>query len=105
MGWILLCAMFFLALDDLEDPSRPSGQIQSIEAGRRALALLRERDRARFGDYEVIHVARAKRGEGSAEDRWIVLLDRADRTRLREAFVIELRAADGELLRIRRPVV
>ena len=105
MGWIALCAILFVAFEDLEDPSRPSGQIQSIEAGRRALAILRARDRARFADYEIVHVARARQREGGTDDRWIVLLDRADRTRLREAFVVELRAADGELLRIRRPVV
>jgi hypothetical protein len=103
LGWIALCAVLFLALAGAEDPSRPKGQILSIEAGRRALAVARERDRARFASYEVVHVARARAGEGGQADRWIVLLDRNPPTRLDEAIVVELAVDDGRLLTIRRP--
>lgn len=98
--WILVCAILFFALGGLDDPSRPQGRILSIEAGQRA-----ERIAKQYGllDYEVVHVAHARRKEGAAEDRWIVLLDRVPHTRLREAVVIELRTSDGVLLRIRRP--
>jgi hypothetical protein len=44
-----------------------------------------------------VHVA-------ASDDRWIVLCDRRPRTALREAIVVELRAADGALLLIRKPV-
>ena len=99
-AWILVCAILFLALGGLDDPSRPKGRILSIEAGQRA-----ERIANQYGlrDYEVVHVARAREKEGAAEERWIVLLDRVPHTRLREAVVIELRVEDGTLLRIRKP--
>lgn len=98
-AWILLCAILFLALGGLEDPSRPKGRILSIEAGRRAAAIARQRG---LREYEVVHVARARRNEGAPEERWIALLDKVPHTRLREAVVIELRTSNGELLRIRR---
>ena len=88
----------------LEDPSRPEGRILSIEAGQRALAILRERDPRRFAEWEVVHVGRARAGEGGAEDRWLVLTDRVPHTALRDALVVELASEDGRLLRI-RPVV
>jgi hypothetical protein len=100
LAWIAFCAVLFLALSGLEDPSRPTGRILSIDAGQRAVTIARERG---LRDYRVVHVARARRGEGAAEDRWIVLLDKVPHTRLREAMVIELRTSDGKLLRIRRP--
>jgi hypothetical protein len=100
LGWIALCAILFVALADFEDPSRPTGRILSIDAGRRAQAIARERG---LHDHEVVHVARARKGEGAAEDRWIVLLDRVPHTRLSEAVVVELRVEDGRLLRIRKP--
>ena len=99
--WIVVCAVLFVAVSGLEDPSRPAGRILSIEAGERALAFGRAQG---LQGYEVVHVARARSGEGAPEDRWVVLLDRAERTRLRDAVVIEVRASDGELLRVRRPV-
>ncbi|HUP59550.1 MAG TPA: hypothetical protein VNA69_03925 [Thermoanaerobaculia bacterium] len=99
-AWTLFCALLFVALGRMEDPSRPAGRILSIEAGRRALAIARERG---LRDHEVVHVARARAGEGGAEERWVVLVDRVPHTRLREAVVIELRARDGELITIRRP--
>lgn len=98
-AWIALCVVLFLSLRGLEDPSRPKGAILSIDAGRRALAIGQSRG---LTDYEVVHVARAKRGEGAPEDRWVVLLDKLPHTSLRQAVVIEIRATDGELLRIRR---
>lgn len=102
MGWIALCAILFFALAPMEDPSRPEGRILSLDAGRLALAELRARDRARFAGYEAVHVARARKGEGAPEDRWIVLCDRVPHTALRDAVVVELRSETGELLRIRR---
>jgi hypothetical protein len=84
----------------MDDPSRPKGRILSIEAGQRALSIARDRG---MRGYEVVHVARARAGEGAAEDRWVVLLDKVPHTRLREAVVVELRVEDGVLLRIRKP--
>ena len=92
-AWILVCAILFFALGGLEDPSRPKGRILSIEAG--AARARRSRSERGLRDYEVVHVARARRNEGAAEDRWIVLLDRVPHTRLREAVVVELRTSDG----------
>jgi len=99
-AWLLVCAVLFVVLGGLEDPSRPKGRILSIDAGRRAAAIAQQRG---FTDYEVVHVARARRNEGAPEDRWVVLLDQVPHTRLERAVVIELRAGDGSLLRIRRP--
>lgn len=99
-AWIVLCVILFFALRGLEDPSRPKGRILSLEAGQRALSVARERG---LRSYEVVHVARARAGEGAAEDRWIVLLDKVPHTRLREAVVVEVRVEDGTLLRIRKP--
>jgi hypothetical protein len=99
-AWTLFCATLFFALGDLEDPSRPTGRILSNEAARRALAVARERG---LREHEVVHVAHARAGEGGAEARWVVLVDRVPHSGLREAVVIELRAGDGALIRIRRP--
>ena len=101
--WIALCGILFFALRGFEDPSRPKGRILSLEAGRRAVAVLRKQDRARYRDYEAVHVARARAGEGGAEDRWVVLCDRVPHTGLREAVVVELDRETGKLLRVRRP--
>lgn len=98
--WIAVCAVLFLALGGLEDPSRPKGRILSIDAGRRALAVARDKG---LREYEVVHVARARKNEGGTEERWVVLLDKVPHTGLREALVIELRASDGALLGMRRP--
>jgi hypothetical protein len=100
LGWIALCALLFLLLAGAEDPSRPKGRILSIEAGQRALTIARERG---LRDYEVVHVARARKGEGAGEERWVVLLDKVPHTRLRQAVVVEVDAVEGRLLRIRRP--
>lgn len=99
-AWFVLCAILFFALRGMEDPSRPTGRILSIDAGRHARAIATERG---LRGYAVVHVARARAGEGAAEDRWIVLLDHVPHTRLRQAVVVELRVEDGTLLRIRKP--
>jgi len=99
--WIAVCAILFLALRHAEDPSRRAGRILSNDASARAVAILRQRG---FRDYEAVHVAYATRGEGGPENRWIVLCDRVQHTALRDALVVELRAADGTLLVIRKPV-
>ena len=104
LGWIAVCAILFFALRNAEDPSRRRGRIQSLDAGRIAMNTLRSRDADRFRDYHVVHIAWARRGEGAAEQRWIVLADRLPHTSLREAIVVEVAAEDGKLLRIRRPV-
>jgi hypothetical protein len=100
IGWIALCAILFVALRGLEDPSRPTGRILSVEAGRRAQAIARDRG---LRDHQVVHVARARKGEGGTADRWIVLLDRVPHTRLDEAVVVEIGLEDGRLLQVRKP--
>lgn len=100
-AWIALCAILFLALANAEDPSRPTGRILSNDAGQRALAIATERG---LRDYTVVHVARARAGEGEGgQDRWVVLLDRVPHTGLRDAVVVELGLSDGKLIRVRAP--
>ena len=99
VGWIALCAVLFVALASLEDPARPTGRILSNDAGRRALAVARERG---LRGYEVVHVARARAGEGGREDRWVVLLDAVPHTRLTQAVVVELDAATGTPIKMRK---
>ncbi|HEY3055107.1 MAG TPA: hypothetical protein VGK31_04140 [Thermoanaerobaculia bacterium] len=99
--WMAICAALFVAFRGAEDPSRRAGRILSSEAGIRAVTLLRARG---IRGYEAVHVAYAGRGEGGRENRWIVLCDRAPHSALRDALVVELRAADGSLLAIRKPV-
>ena len=98
-GWIALCAILFIALGGAEDPARPQGRILSIDAGYRALEVARAQG---LRGYEVVHVARARAGEGGREDRWVVLLDRVRHTELKEAVVIELNAATGTPIKIRK---
>jgi hypothetical protein len=99
-GWILVCACLFFALRHAEDPSRRHGRILSTDAGTRAESILHARG---LLGYEAVHVAYAGRGEGAPEARWVVLCDQVPHTALREALVMELDAANGNLLRIRRP--
>jgi hypothetical protein len=99
-AWLLLCAVLFLALRHADDPSRPEGRVLSIDAGRQALAYAQERG---YRGYEVVHVARARKGEGGEADRWVVLLDQVPHTRLRSAIVVEIDELRGELLGIRLP--
>lgn len=103
-GWILLCAIAFFALRNAEDPSRPGGRILQNDAGTAAVRILRQRDPQRFRTSEAVHVAWARRGEGGKENRWVVLCDAVPHTALRDAVVVELRATDGSLIRIRKPV-
>jgi hypothetical protein len=101
VSWIILCAILFFALRHAEDPSRRAGRILSNDAGDRAVAILRQRG---LRDYQAVHVAYAGRGERGEENRWIVLCDRVPHTALRDAVVVELRAVDGSLITIRKPV-
>jgi hypothetical protein len=96
-AWILLCAALAFGLRNGEDPSRRAGRILSNDAGLRAVALLRQVDRARFRDYEPVHVA-------WEVDRWIVLCDCVPHTALRDAVVVEVAGKDGRLVRMRKPV-
>ncbi len=73
----------------------------SNDAGDRAVAILRRRG---LRGYEAVHVAYASRGEGGTENRWVVLCDRVPHTALQEAIVVELRAVDGSLITIRKPL-
>ncbi|HEV8658475.1 MAG TPA: hypothetical protein VGS96_07580 [Thermoanaerobaculia bacterium] len=92
--WIALCAALFVAFRGAEDPSRRAGRILSNDAGTRAVSVLRARG---IRGYEAVHVA-------YSENRWVVLCDRVPHSALRDAIVVELRAADGSLLTIRKPV-
>ncbi|PYQ53911.1 MAG: hypothetical protein DMF59_00360 [Acidobacteria bacterium] len=102
--WIVLCALLFFALRNREDPSRRHDRILSNDAAVRAVAVLRQTDRARYAGYEAVHVAYAGRGEAGGAARWVVLCDRVPHTELRDAVVVELDARDGSLLTIRKPV-
>ena len=104
VGWICVCAILFVLLRGAEDPSRRRGRILSTEAGQRALASLRARDPQRFANYEVVHVAAARAGEGGEGGRWVVLVDRVPHTALREALVVELDEGSGKVLLVRRPM-
>lgn len=92
--WIVVCALLFVALRHAEDPSRRAGRIQPNDAGNRAVAILRQQG---VRGYEAVHVA-------FAGNRWIVLCDRVPHTGLTRALVVELRAVDGGLITIRKPV-
>lgn len=102
-GWILVCAILFAALSSVKDSSRPEGRILSIDAAAVALRGARATDPRRFAAYAVVHVARARRNEGGERERWVVLLDRAPRTRLQDAVVVEVAAQDGRVLGMRTP--
>jgi hypothetical protein len=99
--WIAICASGFVALRGAEDPSRRSGRILSDDAGAIAVSILQK---SGIRGYEAVHVAYASRGEGGTDNRWIVLCDRVPHTAFRDALVVELRAGDGTLIRIRKPV-
>jgi hypothetical protein len=100
-SWIALCAVLFVGLRGAEDPSRRGDRILNDDAAARAAAVLAAD--ARYRGYEVVHVAYANRGEGGAEARWVVLLDRVPHSALHDARVVELRARDGALLDVRSP--
>jgi len=92
--WIALCGIGFVATRDAPDPSRRAGRILANDAGDRAVVVLRQRG---LRGYEAVHVA-------AESNRWIVLCDRTPHTALRDALVVELRAVDGALLAVRKPV-
>lgn len=96
-AWILFCAALAFAFRNSEDPSRRRGRILSNDAAVRAVAVLRQTDPARYGDYEPVHVAWER-------NRWIVLCDRVPHTALAEGVVVELDGRDGRVLGIRKPV-
>lgn len=102
-AWIVLCGALFFGLAGAKDPSRPHGRILSDDAGRIAQQLLQSRGDAYRG-YDVVHVAYASRSEEQPEARWIVLLDAEPHTAMRRAVVVELRASDGALVKIRKTV-
>jgi hypothetical protein len=101
VSWIALCAVLFFGLRGAEDPSRRGDRILNNDAAARAASILTAD--ARYRGYEVVHIAYANRGEGGAEARWVVLLDRVPHSALHDARVVELRAKDGRLLGIRAP--
>jgi hypothetical protein len=101
ISWIALCGVLFVGLRGAEDPSRRRDRILNNDAAARAAAILTHD--ARYRGYEVVHVAYANRGEGGADARWVVLLDRVPHSALHDARVVELRASDGKLLIIRAP--
>jgi hypothetical protein len=90
----VLCALLFIGLRGVEDPSRRAGRILSNDAGDRAVAILRQHG---YKGFEAVHVA-------YADNKWIVLCDRVPHTAMRDAVVVELRAVDGSLITIRKPV-
>jgi hypothetical protein len=100
--WIAICAVLFVAVADLPDPSKKSDRIENELAGERALAILKASDPVRFANYEAVHVSYAKRNEVSPESRWLILCDDKDRTGLRDAVVVHLRAIDGVLRDVRK---
>ena len=93
----MICAALAFALRNAKDPSRRGGRILSDDAAVRAVGVLRQVDRAKYRDYEAVHVA-------WETNRWIVLCDRVPHTALRDAVVVELDAQNGSLLTIRKPV-
>jgi len=89
---------------DMEDPSRRGDRIANEEASSRALRILRRADPQRFQGFSVVHVAFSRRGELGPEARWLVLCDPASRG-LQGSVVVELRASDGSLIRVRDATV
>jgi hypothetical protein len=94
-AWIALCAILFFALRGAEDPSRRHGRILSNDAAEIAVRALTQQPR--FRGYEAVHVA-------YEANRWIVLCDAVPHTALARAVVVELDAANGRLLAIRKPI-
>lgn len=103
--WILLCAGLFAATRNMQDPSRRSDRISNVDAGIRATGLLRAAFPGQLTEHVVTHVAASRSGELGPESRWVVLFDAPSRPGLEGAMVVELRARDGSLIRIREAVV
>lgn len=92
--------MLFVALRDMPDPSRPLDRLESDEAAELALAHLREVGEGAFEGYTVVHVAQERGESGEGRPRWVVMADRPERTRLRDAVIVELTIAEGKLVAI-----
>ena len=103
-AWILICVALFFALRQLPDPARPSGRIDRDSASRLALQYLVQSN-ARYGSHTPEHIAFSPSGELGPEARWVVLCYRDEASGFHDAMVVEVRASDGALIRIRRPVV
>jgi hypothetical protein len=93
---MLVCVVLFLALRGADDPSRPRGRVLSNDAAVLAVRVLRTQ--AQYRAYEAVHVALS-----DDHRRWVVLCDAVPHTALQRAVVVELDAADGKLLKIRKP--
>jgi hypothetical protein len=104
-AWILVCAALYFLLRGLPDPSQPAGRLGRSEAGKRAEAYLLAHDPLRFAGFEAVHAAHSPAGEVGPEARWVVLCDHPSGEKLLEAMVVEMRATDGQLIRIRRPTL
>ena len=102
-AWIVVCAILFFALRPLGDPARPPGLIGPAKAEELALQILRDDQGSEYASYQVINAAFAGEREIGPPARWIVLLDSPSSSALRQAVVVELDAASGELIRIREP--
>jgi hypothetical protein len=96
-----VCVLLFAGLGDAQDPSRRADRIPPDRA---AAIAVRQLAGHRAPGYQAVHVAYAPSGDESGNPRWVVLCDRAPRTALRDALVVELHARDGKLLAIRKPV-
>lgn len=104
-AWILLCVGLFFVLRQLPDPAHQDNRLDRDAAGRRAIQYLMQSDPGRYRSYEAVHTALSPTGELGPEARWVVLCDRPETGGLSDAMVVELRASDGALIRIRPPVV
>jgi hypothetical protein len=100
--WIGFCAILFLLLRGAPDPSRPADAFWTEKAAEISLEALRRDPSGRFDEYEILHVARVRRGELTMEGpRLLVLADHRRRSGLREAVLLELEGTDGRLLSYR----
>ncbi len=101
-AWIGMCALIFLAVQDLETPSDRPTRISNGRVADLAMSLLKENHGSRFEDYTVAHVAYARKGEVGETSRWVVLSDQEDRTALLHAIVVEIEVDSQSPIRFRR---
>jgi hypothetical protein len=99
LAWIAGCALLFLLMQalEMEDPSRRRDRVSSETAGEIALRVLEREDAARYAGYEIVNVAWAREREVAPDARWIVLLDRPERSGLDEAIVVEVEPRGGPI--------
>jgi len=102
-AWILATSVIVFALAKTDNGPRRGEGIRNTAAAVLALQTIERLD-SRYAGYEVVHIARAQSRLDGSPTRWVVLCDRPRRTGLRETVVVEIRAADGRVLRVRRPV-